>query len=209
MPLKVITPEGNKVSIHSPEDFEKAFAIRYLSKLEFADAKTQLKIEKKCAKALRKEWITSRQKWLGHYYSEGLHGAVHLDLTIAWINDAIGYGVFTNRPIPMNTFIGEYTGILRKRHFFGRWKNLYCFDYNIGEGRRSSFVIDAEKHSNHTRFINHSYRANLEPVSIYCDGLVHVILYAREAIEAGEQLCYDYGKDYWKKRGAPLKLHRA
>ena len=105
-----------------------------------------------------------------------------------------------------NAYIGEYTGVLHKRPFFGRWKNLYCFDYNIGEGRKSSFVIDAQDFGNHTRFINHSFQPNVEPVSVYCDGLVHVILYASKAIAAGTQLCYDYGKDYWKKRGKPLDL---
>jgi uncharacterized protein len=206
MPLKVITPEGNTLAIHSPQDFEKIFQIGFLPRLEFIDTKAQFKIEKKCDKALYKEWITPRQKWLGHYYAQEIRGELPLDLTIAWIDETIGYGVWTNRDIPANTYLGEYTGVLHKRPFFGRWKNLYCFDYNIGEGRRSSFVIDAQDFGNHTRFINHSFKPNVEPVSMYCDGLVHVILYAKETIAAGEQLCYDYGEDYWKKRGKPQEL---
>jgi uncharacterized protein len=206
MPLKVITSERNAFFIHSPQDFEKIFRIGYLPRLEFIDTKSQHKIQKCCEKALSKEWIGPRQKWLGHYYAQGIRGIIHLDLTIAWIDESIGYGVWTNRDIPANTYIGEYTGMLRKRRFFGRWKNLYCFDYNIGEGKRTSFVIDAQDFGNHTRFINHSFEANLEPVSVYCDGLVHVILYASKTIPAGTQLCYDYGKDYWKKRSKPLEL---
>jgi uncharacterized protein len=206
MPLKVITPEGNTLSIHSPQDFEKIFQIGYLSRLEFIDNKTQFKIEKRCDKALDKAWITPRQKWLGAYYAENIRGTVHLDLTIAWIDEIIGYGVWTNRDIPANFYIGEYTGLLRKRRFFGRWKNLYCFDYNIGEGRSASFVIDAQNFGNHARFINHSYDANLEPISVYCDGLVHVVLHTIKQIPAGTQLCYDYGKKYWEKRGKPSEL---
>lgn len=206
MPLKVITAEGDTLSIHLPQDFEKILHIGYLSRLEFIDTKTQFKIEKLCDKALDKGWITQRQKWLGQYYAQGIHGSIHLDLTIAWIDESIGYGVFTNRDIPAHTYIGEYTGVIRKRRFFTRWKNLYCFDYNIGSDRRTAFVIDAQDFGNHTRFINHSFQPNLEPVSVYCDGLVHVVLYASKPILAGTQLCYDYGEQYWKKRSKPKAL---
>ncbi len=206
MPLKAITPEGIVHFIHSGEEFEKVFRIPFLPQLKFIDLTTQLNIEKRCVKAIRKKWITPRQKWLGHYYAQNIRGKLPLDLTIAWINDQIGYGVWTDRPIPVNAYIGEYTGVLRKRFFFRRWKNHYCFDYNIGEERSSSYVIDAQDYGNHTRFINHSVEANVDPVSVYCDDAVHVILYAKKNIPAGTQLCYDYGEDYWKKRGKPLDL---
>lgn len=135
MPLRVIPLDGRTTSIHSPKDFETIFNIRYLPSLYFQNRKTQEKIEKRCDLALRKEWITVRQKWLGHYYARGMQGHIPLDLTIAWIDEKTGYGVWTNQNIPAQTYIGEYTGILRKRTFFGRWKNRYCFDYNIGEER--------------------------------------------------------------------------
>ena len=206
MPLKVITPEGSTYSIHCPQDFEKIFRIRCLLGLQFADSKVQRNIEKCCYKALSNEWISPRQKWLGHYYSEGIRGKICLDLTIAWIDDVVGYGVWTNCDIPAQTFIGEYTGLLRKRFFWRRWENLYCFDYNIGEGRKSRYVIDAQDFGNHTRFLNHSDTPNLEPVSVYCDGLLHVIICSVDKIPAGAQLCYDYGHEYWKKRSKPIVL---
>jgi uncharacterized protein len=208
MPLKVITSEGNMISIHSSKDFEAIFKIGYLSSIRFKDSKTQGKVEKRCAKALQKEWMTSRQKWFGHYYAQGILGNIHLDLTIAWIDEKIGYGVWTNIDIPAQAYIGEYTGILRKRVYFGRWKNRYCFDYPIGEERNSSYVIDAQDFGNYTRFINHSFESNLEPASAYCDGLIHIIVYAPKAIPAGTQLCYDYGEDYWQKRDKPYDLTR-
>ncbi len=206
MPLTVINADHQSHVIHCPKDFEILFKMGYLPQLSFCDTKTQSRIERRCQRALNKEWITSRQKWLGHYYAQELRGLLPLDLTIAWIDPILGYGVFCNKEIPANTYIGEYTGILRKRQFFNRWKNLYCFDYNIGEGRRTSYVIDAQDFGNHTRFINHAFDANLEPVSIYEGGLVHVILYAKKRIPAGQQLCYDYGDDYWQKRKEPLTL---
>jgi uncharacterized protein len=207
MPLRVMTQKRDIIPIHSPKDFETVFGIRYLSSISFCESRAQNKIERRCAKALRKAWISPRQKWLGHYYAHGIRGNIHLDLTIAWIDDKIGYGVWTNVDIPAQAYIGEYAGILRKRAFWGKWKNRYCFDYNIGEGKNSGHVIDAQDFGNYTRFINHSFEPNLEPASVYCDSLVHIIVYAPKAIPAGTQLCYDYGEDYWKKRGKPKKLN--
>ena len=206
MPLKVITRDGKVQDIHSPKDFEAIFNVGYLPTLGFKDQKTQEKIEKRCAKAFRKGWITPRQKWLGHYYSQEIHGQIPLDLTIQWIDEQIGYGIWTNADITAQAYVGEYTGVLRRRLFFGRWKNRYCFDYNIGEGRNSSYVIDAQDFGNHARFINHSFEPNLEPASVYCDGIMHVIIFAPKAIAAGTQLCYDYGEDYWQKRKKPREL---
>ena len=206
MPLKVITADGTTHSIHSPNDFEKVFCVKYLSGLQYIDVKVQKKIEKRSLKVAAKGWISSHQKWLGHYYAQELSGKVSLDLTIAWIDDRIGYGVWTNREIPSQTCIGEYAGILRKRYFFRRWSNLYCFDYNIGSGLGSGFVIDAQDCGNHTRFINHSDKPNLETISVYCNGVFNVIIYAKEKISSGEQICYDYGSEYWKKRSQPRLL---
>lgn len=204
--LKVTSPEGNTTSIQAPQDFERILNVRFLPQLECADAKIRKKIEARHKRALAKEWITPRQKWLGHYHAKGIRGELPIDLTIAWIDATIGYGVFTNRAIPTGSFVGEYTGLLRKRRFWGRWKNLYCFDYTIGERKSTSLVIDCQDSGNHTRFINHSDHPNLELVSVYCDERIHVILYAKTSIQAGTQLCYDYGTEYWEKRGKPKNL---
>jgi hypothetical protein len=203
MPLKVIASGRNTIPIHSYSDFEKVFGIGYLPTISFKDKKTQDTIERLCSRMARKQWISAKQKWLGHFYAPAIHGTIHLDLTIAWIDEKTGYGVWTNTDIPALAYIGEYTGMLRKRSFFGRWKNLYCFDYSIAEGKKSGYVIDAQDFGNYTRFINHSSEPNLEPASAYCNGTIHIIIYAKNPIPSGTQLCYDYGEDYWKKREQP------
>lgn len=206
MPLKVVTREGTTLSIHSPQDFETIFCLRYTPGIVFQDYKTQTVIAKRTEKALVKQWITPRQKWLGHYYKAGICGTISLDLTIAWIDEEVGFGVWTNRAISAGTFVGEYAGVLRKRKLWKRWHNLYCFDYTIGERKSSSYVIDAQDCGNHTRFINHSFTPNLQPVSVYCGAMIRVIVHAKEKIPAGTQLCYDYGDDYWAKRGVPKEF---
>ncbi|SRR5581483_379396 len=203
MPLKVITPDKRTLEIHSPLDFENTLRIHYFKELQFENEKIRKIIKRKCEKALVKEWITPRQKWLGQYYAKEIRGKVALDLSIAWIDDKIGYGVWTNANIPARTFIGEYTGLVHKRKFWGRWKNLYCFDYTIGQRKSISMVIDCQNSGNHTRFINHSFCPNLDLISVYCDGLIHAILISNKSIVAGQQLLYDYGLDYWQKRKPP------
>ncbi len=207
MPLKVITPLAACHEIHSPSDFEKVFQVRYLQGLEFLNDKVQKKLQARYKKALKKEWITPRQKWLGAYYAPGLEGKIALDLTIRWIDGIIGYGVWTNREIPPHMYIGEYAGVLRRRRWWGRWDNLYCFDYAIGERRSSSFVIDAQDASNHTRFMNHSFDPNVEPISVDYRGQIHVIFRTKKKIAAGAQLCYDYGEEYWERRSKPAFLN--
>ena len=117
MPLHVVTSEGEKLPLNAPHDFECFFKVRYLAHLEFGSEKIREKIQKRCQKAVVRGWITTRQKWLGAYYAEGIRGHMPLDLTIRWINEEVGYGVWTNVPIPAGAFIGEYTGVLRKRRF--------------------------------------------------------------------------------------------
>lgn len=206
MDLKVIDRHKQESSITSPAAFEKCLGIYYLPRLLWKDEKVAKAIEKRYRRAHRDCLISHKQKWLGCYYGKDLDSEFALPLTISWIDDAIGYGVFTSVPIAVKTFIGEYTGIVRKWRLFGRWENYYCFDYMIGAGESSSYVIDAKCSGNHTRFINHSFEPNVELVSVDYEGQIRVLLYAKRQIEAGEQLLYDYGDDYWSKRPTPMNL---
>jgi hypothetical protein len=206
LPLRVIPKEGDSLLLHSPEDFERAFRVRYLPHVHCVNAQTQTTLEKCHRKALDKGWITPRQKWLGQHYAKAMRGELPTSLTIIWLSTKIGYGVFTDNPLPAGSFIGEYTGLLHKRRLWRRWDNLYCFDYTVGERKSTSLVIDCEEAGNHTRFLNHSARPNLELVSVYDQATIRVILYAKTAIQAGTQLCYDYGQSYWENRRPPSEL---
>jgi SET domain-containing protein len=102
-------------------------------------------------------------------------------------------------------FIAEYTGLLRKRSKADT-KNAYCFEYVVAQGFDSGYTIDAQEQGSIARYINHSEKANLNSALATLEGLSHVILYAKEPIAKGTQLCYDYGPDYWSKRTAPVAL---
>lgn len=175
----------------------------FFAHLQFEDEKTF----KRCQKRAARSRLESRQKWLGSYYCKEIRQGFIPDVSIVWIDDQLGYGVFANRSFPRSSFIGEYTGLVCKQRLFRKIKNHYVFDYSFRSGTsHSPYLIDAEKQGNHTRFINHSDTPNLETASVLCDGVMHIILYAIEEIPAGAQLCYDYGEEYWKKREKPLRI---
>ena len=201
-PLKIIHPTGETVTYHTLEAFNLAMGVEPLPHLDFADYRVMESVLKRCQKALKREWITPKQKWLGVWHAKEILSGFFCDAYIQWIDPVLKYGVFANRDLPAHSFVGEYTGILRRRPLF-RKRNDYCFEYAIGESRGSPFMIDAERAASLARFINHSDTPNLEPVSVFCGGLMHIILIALRPIPKGTQLCYDYGPDYWAKRQKP------
>ena len=204
--IKVLHKENSALSTYTPEAFGQAMQILFSPKLAFADEKVLKKVKHQCKDAHENGLLEKRQKWLGALFSPEICTPTLPNLSIRWVSDAVGWGVFAETHILPFTFVGEYTGTVRKRKRWKDKKNNYCFDYAIEEGRKSSFVIDAEKEGNITRYINHSAKPNLEPVSVYCDGMIHIILLSTTHIPAGTQLTYDYGEKYWLKRRAPEVL---
>jgi uncharacterized protein len=144
---------------------------------------------------------TMEQRWLGVYYAKEIAEGITCPLQVVRVCEQIGDGVLSTGPLRAHAFVAEYVGVVRRRCVLRDRKNDYCFDY-----AGSPWVIDAELYGNSTRFINHSDRPNLEPVAAYAGGVMHIILRAKQEIAAGEQLSYDYGDLYWKRREAPLPL---
>ncbi|MBI2743236.1 MAG: SET domain-containing protein-lysine N-methyltransferase [Chlamydiales bacterium] len=177
--------------------------LSFLPNLAFPEAKVFDKVVKLCKKADQKGAIERRQRWLGALFADDIERGAHNDFVIRWIDGKVGYGVFATKDMAPFAFVGEYTGEVRKRVRDDK-RNSYCFTYLIGDEKKSSYIIDAEKKGNITRFINHSDTPNLEPISVFSGGVMHVILLTRTWIQKGQQLTYDYGEDYWKKREKPL-----
>lgn len=206
--MKFFVPNTDQTFDCPSKEFETFSHVRYSSSLEFSNSALEKAIKQRCALIESKGKLDPRQKWLGHYYAPEIRAGYHLEGHIAWIDPAIGYGVFTDRPIRCNEYVGEYVGVVKKRPFFGRLKNNYCFDYTFCIGKRTPYIIDAKEQGNYTRYINHSLQGNLETASVLCDGVMHIILYAICDIPKGAQLCYDYGPHYWERRKDQVNLSR-
>ena len=98
-----------------------------------------------------------------------------------------GLGLFAVNPINKGDFVIEYFGPLLTDEEADKKRGLYLFDV-----MDSKWTIDGSSRKNIARYINHSCKPNCEAVT---EG-DHVYAYALRNIKAGEELTYDYGKDY-------------
>lgn len=186
-------------------EIEGRFGISYLSSLTFGSSDVQAKIEAKCKRSVERGQEEKESKWRTSLYHKEMKEKREIPFLLKEVHPIIGHGVFATQNIPFLTFIGEYTGVVRRRNRREDRSNEYIFGYTIGS-KDTPWVIDAEKQGNFTRFINHSYEPNLTSTWIIADGISHIIFFANRLILAGEQLTYDYGVYYWGKRAAPLQL---
>lgn len=99
-----------------------------------------------------------------------------------------GLGLFTLSDIPKGSCIIEYRGNILTKKQEEESNSLYLFDAEGG------VTIDGAPRWNTARYINHSCRPNSE-IDIHKH---HVYVMAKRTIKAGEELNYDYDKDYWE-----------
>lgn len=173
----------------------------YLSGLEFLS----FKIGRQIARKTDPKEMDAEHKWLSAYFRKEVLQPSLCEVSLRWIDDRIGWGVFAERDFMPTEYIAEYSGVVRKRVAQDA-KNGYCFEYPLAPGADSPYLIDAQDRGGISRYINHSNRPNLTSLSVHVEGVNHIVLYTVKKISKGDQLCYDYGPDYWKRRGAPQNL---
>lgn len=98
-----------------------------------------------------------------------------------------GRGLFALDPIPKGACIIEYFGrtLTKEEEFTSRSRFLF----EVTEKK----TIDGWNKENTARYINHSCRPNCE---IEIHG-ARVFVMAKRTIKPGEELAYDYGKEYF------------
>lgn len=100
---------------------------------------------------------------------------------------ATGLGLFALAPIPAGRRIIEYTGPLVPNAEVEKRRGKYFFGVN------SKWAIDGSPRANTARYINHSCRPNAEAV---VSGR-RVWIWSKRRIKAGEEITYDYGREYF------------
>jgi SET domain-containing protein len=98
-----------------------------------------------------------------------------------------GLGLFTRRSFAKDDFVIEYTGVLLPNDVADRKGGRYLFRVN------SRWTIDGFGRENLSRYINHSCAPNC---IAYTRGK-KIRIYACRDIAPGEELSYDYGKEYF------------
>jgi uncharacterized protein len=100
-----------------------------------------------------------------------------------------GLGLFAIRPIPKGKRIIEYTGPLISNEIVERSNGKYFFSVN------TKWSIDGSPRSNIARYINHSCQPNAEA---FISDRGRVWIWSRRRIMPGEEITYDYGKEYFE-----------
>jgi hypothetical protein len=189
------------------QELETHLQFKYLPLIAFEAPSQEQEIRIRGLEKWRANEIALESQELGKQFIQHIESEYIPDVSIRWIDDLIGYGLFAEEEIHSGSYVGEYTGIVRRndlRRYFGPLNN-YCYEYPVPDEIGKSFVIDATQ-GNLTRFINHSFTPNLKPIHVFYDGFYHLIFLAIHRIEKGVQLSYDYGQNYWHLRHLPRQL---
>lgn len=101
-----------------------------------------------------------------------------------------GLGLFTTAPFKKGDLIIEYTGQTLTTDQANQRGGQYLFELN------DTWVVDGSARNNQARYINHSCRPNCYPE--IDDAEEHIFIYAKRTIKIGEELTYNYGKEFWE-----------
>lgn len=105
-----------------------------------------------------------------------------------------GLGLFTESAIPKGACIIEYVGRVISKEEEDTSKSKYLFQVN------KSKTLDGKPKWNKAGYINHSCRPNAES-EIH---KARVFILATRNIKPGEELTYDYGKEYFDEHIKPF-----
>jgi len=102
---------------------------------------------------------------------------------------ATGLGLYSNFQIKKGEFLIEYTGKMLTNKEANKKGGKYLFEIN------SRWTIDGSPRENIARYINHSCRPNCETRI----SKKQIKIYSIKNIEVGEELTYNYGKEYFNE----------
>lgn len=116
------------------------------------------------------------------------------NFTIMKAAKGAGFGLSTKVHFKKGDFVIEYTGKKHLSKDVEEHTGKYLFEIN------KTYTIDGATRSNLARYINHSCAPNCE-VEITKG---KILVMARKNIVAGEELTYDYGKEYFNEFIKPI-----
>ena len=117
------------------------------------------------------------------------------DFVIKKASLGAGFGLWTTVPVKKGHTVIEYIGVQRLNKDIEHHTGKYLFEVN------AKYTIDGSPRWNVARYINHSCRPNCE---VEIDRKGRILITALRAIKAGEELTYDYGKEYFDEFIKPI-----
>lgn len=117
------------------------------------------------------------------------------DLKVQVKRASAGLGLFAAAPFKKGDLVIEYTGEVITEEEANRRGGKYLFELN------DNWAIDGKGRENLARYINHSCKPNCYPE--LNEDETRVFIYAKRKISPGEELTYNYGKDYYERMIKP------
>ncbi|KAH8294205.1 hypothetical protein KR054_009427 [Drosophila jambulina] len=146
---------------------------------------------RKTKTAVKEEWMRGLEQAVLEERCEGL-GVRHFM--------GKGRGVVAERAFKRNEFVVEYVGDLISIGEASEREKRYALDENAGcymyyfKHKTQQYCIDATVDTGKLgRLINHSRNGNLMTKVVVIKQRPHLVLLAKDDIEPGEELTYDYG----------------
>ncbi len=100
-----------------------------------------------------------------------------------------GLGLYSKVPLKRGARVIEYTGEHLNEEEANERAGQYLFDVS------KKLTIDGSGRENLARYINHSCKPNCR--AEINESETRVFIFARRKIEPGEELTYNYGKEFW------------
>ncbi len=100
-----------------------------------------------------------------------------------------GFGIFAKEEIPKGRFIIEYYGTVVPDSVADKVAGRYLFDLENGK------TILGSTRKNIARYINHACKPNAEARQAGN----RIFIFSTKRIKAGEEIAYNYGKDYFTR----------
>lgn len=184
------------------QNFFKAKGLRYLKNLEVLSPKVREMDVRLTERYLKNpKHFDQLERKYGRLVAQGYMAP----LSIRFINDQIGYGVFAECDIAEGEMVGEYTGQVIDLKDVKSTKYNWVYSMTHDKlGNPVSISLDASETGNEMRYVNHDYNPNAGMQTVPQGGFWHAVYIANRPIKKGEQVLTNYGTGYWSgARGQP------
>jgi len=137
-------------------------------------------------------------------YQNDIQEGVLAPISVRWLGSEVGYGIFAEKNILQDEFIGIYTGHIQDRSLVDSKDYAWAYPAKTIEGE--SLSLDGRFKGNELRFVNDNIDPNCTMIFfIGKDHLWHGCYIALRDIKEGEQLFISYGPAYWETRDYEYK----